>query len=343
MLSAGPRDLFAAVGNTPLIELTRLSRAIGRTVLGKAEHMNPGGSVKDRAARAILLDAEAGGRIGPGGTIVEGTAGNTGIALALLGYARGYRTILVVPTNQSADKFALFDGLGVEVRAVPAVPFTDDNNYYHVARRLAAETPGALFADQFENPANRRGHIETTGPEIWRDTAGHQTSSGGGRLDAFVAAAGTGGTFAGVSSYLKSRDASVRCVVADCMGSSLYAHVKEGTLEAAGDSFLEGIGIRRITANFRGAPADDALRVEDRDTAAMAHWLLREEGLFLGGSAALNVVAAARVARTLPAGAVVVTVLCDGGGRYLSRLFNREWLEGQGMGELPGDLDVILG
>ncbi len=311
-------DLFAAVGDTPLLRIPNLSAALGRTILGKAEFLNPGGSVKDRAAKYIIEDAEASGKLKAGGTIVEGTAGNTGIALALLGDARGYRSIIVVPDDQSSEKFDLLRLFGADLRIVPTVPFADQGNYYHVARRIAQETPGAIWADQFNNPANRRAHYETTGPEIWRQS--------GGAIDAFVAAAGTGGTFAGVSGFLKEQRSGIRTVLADPMGSALYAYVKHGSLDVEGDSIAEGIGIKRITDNFRGAPADDALRVDDRDMVEMAHYLLRHEGLLLGGSAALNVTAAARVAQGLPAGSSVVTILCDGGQRSMSRLYNAAWL-----------------
>jgi cysteine synthase len=311
-------DLFAAVGDTPLLRIPNLSAALGRNILGKAEFLNPGGSVKDRAAKYIIEDAEAAGRLTAGGTIVEGTAGNTGIALALLGNARGYRSIIVVPDDQSQEKFDLLRVFGADLRIVPTVPFTDPGNYYHVAHRIADETPGAIWADQFNNPANRRAHYETTGPEIWRQS--------GGAIDAFTAAAGTGGTFAGVAAFLKEQRPGIRTVLADPRGSALYAYVKHGSLDVEGDSIAEGIGIKRITDNFRGAPADDALRVDDRDMVEMAHYLLRREGLLLGGSAALNVTAAARVAQGLPAGSSVVTILCDGGQRSMSRLYNAAWL-----------------
>jgi cysteine synthase A len=316
-------DLYAAVGDTPLIRIPKLSAALGRDILGKAEHLNPGGSVKDRAAKFIIEDAAATGRLRPGGTIVEGTAGNTGIALALLGNARGYRTIIVIPDDQSPEKFELLRVLGADVRVVPAVPFADDNNYYHVARRIAESTDNAIWADQFNNLANKRGHRQTTGPEIWDQT--------GGSLNAFVAAAGTGGTFAGVASLLKERDAKIRTVLADPVGSALYSYVKCGELEVEGESIAEGIGIKRITENFKNAPVDDAMRVDDRSMVEMAHYLLREEGLLLGGSAALNVTAAARVAKELPARSVVVTVLCDGGARSMSRLYNAAWLADKGL------------
>lgn len=333
------RDLFQSIGDTPLVRLDKLSAALGRTIVGKAEFLNPGGSVKDRAAKYILLDAERSGRIGPKnngqpGVIVEGTAGNTGIALTLLGNARGYRSIIVMPETQSREKIDLLRVLGADVRLVPAVPFSDEGNYYHVAQRLAATTPGALFADQFENTANRDGHYQSTGPEIWSQT--------GGRLDAFTCAAGTGGTYAGCAQALKERSGGrVRVVLADAMGSSLYHQVKDGTLNWDGESSIEGIGIRRVTANFAGAPVDDAMQVDDRAAVAMCHYLLHEEGLLLGGSAGLNVTAAARLALTLPEGSVVATILCDGGGRYLSRLYDSAWLQSKGLLPLPTGLSFL--
>jgi len=313
------RDGFAgAVGRTPLIALPKLSAALGRTIAGKAEHLNPGGSVKDRAALGIVTDFEARGKLGPGGVIVEGTAGNTGIGLTLVGNARGYRAIIVMPDDQAPEKYALLRTYGAELHVVPAVPFADQENYYHVARRLAEATPGAVWANQFENTANRDAHERTTGPEIVAQT--------GGELDAFVAAAGTGGTIAGCGRALKAHDPAVRVVLADPYGSALFSYVKTGMLAVEGDSTAEGIGIKRIVANFAGAPVDDAVRVDDRKMVEMAHWLLREEGLFLGGSAALNIAAAARYARTLPAASLVVTILCDGGERYRSRLYDAAWL-----------------
>ena len=309
--------IAGTIGNTPHIVLPKLSAAIGRTIVGKAEFLNPGGSVKDRAALGIVTDAERTGRLRPGGTIVEGTAGNTGIALALLANARGYASIIVVPDDQSPEKIAMLTTYGADVRVVPAVPFTNPENYYHVARRIAEETPGASWSDQFNNTANRAAHYATTGPEIW--------DAFGSSLTAFVAACGTGGTLAGTSLFLKERNANVRTVVCDPYGSSLYAHVRCGTLDVEGDSNAEGIGIKRITDNFAGAPIDDAIRVDDHTMVEMATWLLREEGLYLGGSAALNVAGAARFARTLPPGSTVVTILCDGGERYRSRLWNPAW------------------
>jgi cysteine synthase A len=319
LLVSAARDGFVGtIGNTPLIALPKLSAAIGRTIFGKAEFLNPGGSVKDRAALGIIDDFEERGLLRPGGTIVEGTAGNTGIGLTLVGNARGYRTIIVMPDDQAPEKYALLRTFGAELHVVEAVPFTNEANYYHVARRIAESTPGAVWANQFENTANRDAHERTTGPEIIAQTEG--------RLDAFVAAAGTGGTIAGVGRALKAHDPAIRVVLADPYGSALFCYVKSGKLETEGDSNAEGIGIKRVVANFAGAPVDDALRVDDRTMVEMAHWLLREEGLFVGGSAALNVAAAVRYAATLPAGSRVVTVFCDGGERYRSRLYDRTWL-----------------
>jgi cysteine synthase len=315
--------LFGAIGNTPLIRLANLSATIDRTILGKAEFLNPGGSVKDRAAKFIIEDAERNGRLPPGGTIVEGTAGNTGIALSMLGNARGYSTIIVTPDDQSSEKIELLRTLGADVRLVPAAPFTNPENYYHVAQRIAQATPNAIWADQFNNLANFQGHYATTGPEIW--------SACGDQLDAFVASAGTGGTFAGVSRALKERKPHILTVVADPLGSALYSYVKHKTLDVEGDSVIEGIGIKRVTDNFAGAVVDDAMRIDDATMIEMAYYLLRKEGLLLGGSAALNVAAAARVALRLPPRSTVATILCDGGNRYLSRLYNPAWLSENGL------------
>jgi cysteine synthase A len=333
-LATLPRDGFVgAIGNTPLIALPKLSAAIGRTILGKAEFLNPGGSVKDRAARGIIEDFEARGLLVPGGVLVEGTAGNTGIGLALVGNARGYRTIIVMPDDQAAEKYALLRAFGADLRVVAAAPYTNDANYYHEARRVAESIPGAVWANQFENTANRDAHETTTGPEIIAQTEG--------TLSAFVAAAGTGGTIAGVGRALKAYDPAIRVVLADPYGSALYSFVKTGTLAVEGDSNAEGIGIKRIVANFKDAPVDDAVRVDDRTLTEMAHWLVREEGLFVGGSAALNVAAAARYARTLPPGSSVVTVLCDGGDRYRSRLYDAAWLRENDVVPTATDLSFL--
>jgi cysteine synthase len=314
----------AAIGNTPLIRLASVSHETGCEVLGKAEFLNPGGSVKDRAALAILDDAERSGALAPGGTVVEGTAGNTGIALAHLCHARGYRAIIVMPDNQSAEKYQALDALGVQLKRVAAVPYADPNHYQKVAGRLAAETPGAVWANQFDNTANRDGHYSSTGPEIYRDT--------GGKIDAFVASTGTGGTLGGVARYLKERDASIRIVLADPQGSSLYHWVGSGALKARGaGSITEGIGIGRVTANLAGTPIDSAVAVDDPEAVETVYRLLYAEGLFLGSASGVNVAAAARVARELGPGHTVVTILCDGGARYQSRLFSPDWLAGKGL------------
>lgn len=308
-----------AVGNTPLIRLGGLSRETGCEILAKAEFMNPGGSVKDRAAKWIVLDAEARGVLKPGGTVVEGTAGNTGIGIAHICNARGYRCVIVMPDNQSPEKYRLIEALGAEVRKVPAVPYSNPNQYQHVARRLAEELPDAIWANQFDNTANRRAHVESTGPEIWEQTAG--------RVDAFVAASGTGGTLAGTSEFLKSKRADIRTVLADPPGSALYEFVRHGEIKVTGKgSITEGIGIARITDNFKDALIDAAVHIEDSETVAMVYRLLHEEGLFMGSTCGINVAAAVRVAQELGPGHTVVTILCDGGGKYVSRLFDRTWL-----------------
>lgn len=312
-----------AVGRTPLIRLQALSALTGCDILGKAEFMNPGGSVKDRAALGILQEAEASGALQPGGTVVEGTAGNTGIGLTHLCNARGYRCLIVIPETQSAEKIGLLRSLGAEVRTVPAVPYSNPDNYVRLSGRIAAETPGALWANQFDNLANRRAHYGSTGPEIWQQT--------GGRVDAWVAATGTGGTYAGVALYLKERDASVRCVLADPCGSALYSWATEGSLRSEGGSITEGIGNSRVTANLEGAPIDDAVRIDDPTALRTVYGLLWQEGLFMGGSVGINVAAAVETARRLGPGHRIVTVLCDSGDRYRSRLYDRDWLAGRGL------------
>ena len=315
------------VGSTPLIRLNAFSAETSCEILGKAEFLNPGGSVKDRAARGIIDDAERRGALRPGGTVVEGTAGNTGIGIAHLCNARGYRAVIVMPDNQSPEKYQLLEALGSEVRRVKAVPYADPNHYQKVAARVAGEIDGAVWANQFDNTANARAHYETTGPEIWQET--------GGRIDAFVAATGTGGTISGVSQYLKQQRADVRIVLADPPGSSLYEYVRNGTLKATGSgSITEGIGIGRVTANLAEARIDSAVHVEDAETVSYVYRLLREEGLFLGSTSGINVAAAVRVARELGPGHTIVTVLCDGGAKYASRLFNRTWLEQKGFAAL---------
>jgi cysteine synthase A len=313
-----------AVGNTPLLRLARLSEETGCEILGKAEFMNPGGSVKDRAALSIVRQAEERGELTPGGTVVEGTAGNTGIGLAHVCNARGYRCVIVMPDNQSAEKYRLLEMLGAEVHKVPVVPYSNPNQYQKVAQRLAAALPNAVWSNQFDNTANRDAHFLSTGPEIWRQT--------GGRIDAFVAASGTGGTYAGVAAFLKSQRPGVRCVLADPPGSSLYAFVRTGILSPTGKgSITEGIGIARITANLKDAPIDGALHVTDEETVRFVYRLLTEEGLLLGSTSGINVAAAVELARELGPGHTIVTVLCDSGAKYQSRLFNRAWLEEKGL------------
>ena len=321
---AGITDGFsAAVGNTPLIRLRSLSELTGCEILGKAEFMNPGGSVKDRAALGILRAAERSGELRPGGTVVEGTAGNTGIGLAHLCNALGYRALIVIPDTQSAEKIGLLRSLGAEVRTVPAVPYADPNNYVRLSGRIAAETPGAIWANQFDNLANRRAHFETTGPEIWEQCDG--------KVDAWVAATGTGGTYAGVALFLKERRERVRCVLADPHGSALHSWATAGTLQSEGSSITEGIGNSRVTANLEGAPIDDAVRIADQDALETIYRLLWQEGLFLGGSVGINVAAAVETARRLGPGHRIVTVLCDSGDRYRSRLYDHDWLQGRGL------------
>jgi cysteine synthase A len=317
---------IGAVGDTPLIRLRRLSEETGCEILGKAEFMNPGGSVKDRAANWIVQDAEQRGVLQPGGTVVEGTAGNTGIGLAHVCNARGYRCVIVMPDNQAAEKYQIIEALGAELRKVPAVPYSNPNQYQKVAGRLAQELPGAVWANQFDNTANRRAHFESTGPEIWRDTQG--------KIDAFCAATGTGGTLAGVAQYLKSKSSAVRIVLVDPPGSALYHYVKDGELKSdGGSSITEGIGTGRVTDNLAGAPIDDALRVADAETMHFVYRMLREEGLLLGSTAGINVAAAVRVAKQLGPGHTVVTILCDGGAKYQSRLFNPAWIAEKGFQE----------
>ncbi len=318
------RDGFTgAVGNTPLIRLGTLSRETGCEILGKAEFLNPGGSVKDRAALYIIRDAEQRGALQPGGTVVEGTAGNTGIGLAHMCSARGYRCVIIIPDTQSREKMELLHVLGAEVRPVPAVPYRDPNNYVKIAARVAAETQNTIWANQFDNVVNRQAHYETTGPEIWHDT--------GGRVDAFVCSTGTGGTLAGVARYLKEQKPAVRIVLADPMGSALYSYIKTGELKAEGSSITEGIGSSRVTANLEGTRIDDAIQISDQECVSMVYHLLRHEGLFVGGSTGINVCAAVRLARELGPGHTIVTLLCDRGSLYLGRLFNPEFLASKGL------------
>ena len=326
--SAIRHDFAALVGNTPLVRLKRVSEMTGCEILGKCEFLNPGGSVKDRAALAIIADAEERGQLRPGGVIVEGTAGNTGIGLALVGNTRGYRTVIVIPETQSAEKMDMLRLVGAELRPVPAVPYRDPNNYVKVAGRLAEELArtepnGAIWANQFDNVANRTGHYRTTGPEVWEQTAG--------TVDAFTCAIGTGGTLAGVAMFLKERNPAVRIVAADPMGAALYHYYKHGELKAEGSSITEGIGQGRITANLEGAPIDDAVQIRDEEALPYVFDLVREEGLVLGGSSGINIAGAVRVAKELGPGHTIVTVLCDYGTRYQSKLFNPDFLREKGL------------
>ena len=324
-----------AIGNTPLIRLRKLSQETGCEILGKAEFQNPGGSVKDRAAWAIIKDAEERGTLRPGGIIVEGTAGNTGIGLALVARARGYRTVIVIPDTQSQEKKDILRISGAELREVPAVPYKDPNNYVHVSERLAQELSethpqGAVWARQFDNVANRRGHYETTGQEIWRQT--------GGQVDGFVCAVGTGGTLAGVAQALRERKPDVVIGLADPMGAALYNFYAHGELKAEGSSISEGIGQGRITANLEGLTVDAPFQIPDTEAIPVVFDLLEDEGLCLGASSGVNVAGALRLARQLGPGHTIVTILCDGGMRYQSKLFNPAFLREKGL-PVPDWLD----
>ncbi len=317
-----------AIGNTPLIRLRRASEETGCEILGKAEFLNPGSSVKDRAALAIVRDAEAKGLLRPGGVIVEGTAGNTGIGLALVGNARGYRTVIVIPETQSREKIDMLRLCGAEVRTVPAVPYRDPNNYVKLSGRLAdelaaSEPNGAIWANQFDNVANRQGHYETTGPEIWRQTEG--------RVDGFVCAVGTGGTLAGVGLYLKEHKPDVVIGLADPKGAALFSWYTSGELKMEGESISEGIGQSRITRNLEGAPIDRAWQIPDDEALPIVFDLLKEEGLCVGSSSGINVAGAVRLARELGPGHVIVTILCDSGTRYQSKLWNPPFLRSKGL------------
>jgi cysteine synthase A len=316
------------IGNTPLIRLRRCSELTGCEILGKAEFLNPGGSVKDRAALAIVQDAERRGLLKPGGVIVEGTAGNTGIGLALVANARGYRSVIVIPDTQSQEKKDTLRVFGATLHEVPAVPYRNPNNYVHVAQRLAehlarTDPNGAIWAQQFDNVANRQGHAETTGPEIWSQTDG--------RVDGFICAAGTGGTLAGVAAALRAHNPAVKIGLADPPGAALYSYYTSGELKAEGSSITEGIGQGRITRNLEGLQIDFAYRIPDTETVQMVFDLLMDEGLCLGSSSGINVAGAVRLARDLGPGHTIVTVLCDSGMRYQSRLFNPEFLRTKGL------------
>jgi cysteine synthase A len=308
----------ALVGNTPLVRLAGPSAATGCDILAKCEFMNPGGSVKDRAALAIIEDAEAQGLLAPGGTIVEGTAGNTGIGLALVGTAKGYRTIIVIPETQSQEKKDTLRALGAELVEVAPTAYSNPAHYVHTSRRIAEETPGAFWSNQFDNTANRLAHIRTTAPEIWAQTEG--------RIDGFTCAVGTGGTLAGVGLGLKEQREDVTIALTDPYGAALYDYYTHGELRAEGSSVAEGIGQSRITANLESAPVDMAFRISDEEGLAQVFALLRDEGLCLGLSSGINVAGAIALARALGPGKTIVTILCDSGMRYLSTIYNPDWL-----------------
>jgi cysteine synthase len=314
----GITSLWDAVGGTPLLRIHSLSAASGNEILGKAEQQNPGGSVKDRTAKGLIAAAEASGELKPGGTIVEGTAGNTGIGLAMLGRERGYHVVVVMPDNQAAEKYSLLEAMGAEVRQVPAVGFVNPGHFFHTAKRLGEEH-GWFWANQFENPANSDIHYTTTGPEIWEQCEG--------KLDVVVSAAGTGGTISGVSRYLKEKNPKIEIVLVDPQGSGLYSYVKTGEMKSTGSSITEGIGIMRVTENFRRAVIDDAMQVGDQEMIDMLYHLARNDAQVVGTSAALNVAAAYRLATARRGqGLRIVTFLCDHGSRYASRVFNPGFL-----------------
>jgi cysteine synthase A len=324
--------LLDAIGNTPLIRLRKASELTGCTILGKAEFLNPGGSVKDRAALYIVLDAEERGELRPGGVIVEGTAGNTGIGLALVANARGYRTIIVIPDTQSQEKKDMLRLCGAELREVPAVPYKNPEHYVHVAERLArqlaqSERSGVLYANQWDNLSNRNGHYRSTGPEIWTQTLG--------RIDGFTCAIGTGGTLAGVGMYLKEKKPGVVIAAADPMGAAMYHYFKHGELKSEGSSIVEGIGQGRVTGNIDGAPVDDAYCIGDEEALLVLFDLLGSEGLCLGGSSGINVAGAIRLAKDLGPGHTIVTILADSGARYQSKLYNPSFLRSKGL-PVPG-------
>ncbi|UIJ44453.1 cysteine synthase A [Sphingomonas cannabina] len=316
-------DTLALIGNTPLVRLKGPSDLTGCDIYGKCEFANPGASVKDRAALFIVEDAEEKGQIRPGGTIVEGTAGNTGIGLALVGNAKGYKTIIVMPETQSREKMDTLRALGAQLVLVPAAPYSNPGHFVHTSRRIAEETPNAIWANQFDNIANRRAHIVGTAEELWEQMEG--------RIDGFTCAAGTGGTIAGVGLGLKAKDADVTIALSDPHGAALYSYYACGELQSEGSSVAEGIGQGRITANLEGAPIDTQFRIGDEEGLEWVRRLLAEEGLCLGLSSGINVAGAIRLARELGPGKRIATILCDTGFRYLSTLYNREWLQSKGL------------
>src|SRR3954449_1320308 len=323
------KDVIEAIGNTPLIKLKRASEETGCTILGKAEFMNPGGSVKDRPGRQMILEAEKRGELRPGGLVLEGTAGNTGIGLAIVAGARGYRTIIVIPETQSQEKKDTLRLCGAELVEVPALPYSNPNNYQHVARRLAdklrkSEPNGVLFADQWNNLDNPKAHYVSTGPEIWQQT--------GGKVDGFICSVGTGGTLAGTSAYLREKKKDIVIGVADPRGAAMYQWFKHGEAKASpGGSITEGIGLGRVTPVIKDAKVDEAYIIPDEEAVPIIYELLEHEGLCLGGSTGINVAGAIRLARQLGPGHTIVTVLCDGGSRYQSKLFNPEFMRSKNL------------
>ncbi|QYO78259.1 cysteine synthase A [Devosia salina] len=339
-------DLISAIGNTPLIRLNRVSTLTGCEIWGKAEFLNPGQSVKDRAALFIIHDAVKSGRLKPGGTIVEGTAGNTGIGLTLVANSLGFKSVIVIPETQSQEKKDALRLYGAELIEVPAKPYRNPNNYIKISGRLAdklnAELPnGAVWANQFDNVSNRRAHVETTGPEIWQQT--------NGRIDGFICAVGSGGTLAGVAEALRARNPDVKIGLADPEGAALYEYYKHGELKSSGDSITEGIGQGRITANLEGLKVDMPYRIPDSEALPYIFDLLEHEGLCLGGSSAINIAGAVRMARDLGPGHTIVTVLCDYGNRYASKIFNPAFLRGKNLpvppwmeGRTPIDISSVI-
>ena len=323
-----PRSVLDTIGNTPLIRLKRASEETGCEILGKAEFMNPGQSVKDRAGLFIIRDAEARGLLRPGGVIVEGTAGNTGIGLTVVAKALGYRTVIVIPDTQSQEKKDALRVLGAELIEIPAVPYKNPNNYVKVSGRLArqlaqSEPNGAVWANQFDNVANRDGHVRTTAQEIWTQTDG--------KVDGFVSAVGTGGTLAGVAMGLKQHDAGVKIALADPLGAALHSFYTEGVLKSEGSSITEGIGQGRITANLEGFTPDFSFQIRDEEALPIIFDLIQEEGMCLGGSSGINIAGAIRLAREIGPGHTIVTILCDYGTRYQSKLFNPQFLRGKNL------------
>ncbi|MGB1395833.1 MAG: cysteine synthase A [Candidatus Puniceispirillaceae bacterium] len=322
------RNFSHLIGNTPLIRLNALSDMTGCEILGKAEFMNPGGSVKDRAAKAIIEDAEASGELKPGGVIVEGTAGNTGISLTLVGRSKGYRSVIVMPETQSQEKKDALRVCGADLRLVPAVPYRDPGNYVRYSERLAeelrqTEQGGVIWANQFDNTANRMGHYSTTGPEFWEQT--------NGQIDGFICAVGSGGTLAGTAAFLREKNPDIKIGIADPMGSALFEHYKNGNLKSEGGSVSEGIGQGRITANLEGLEVDFPVQVTDAEAMPILFDLLDKEGLLLGGSSAINVAGAAAMAREMGPGHTICTILCDSGQRYQSKIWNPEFLRAKGL------------